>query len=54
VKDFGLIFLSSGRTPYLKATIGSILKSEIDLGEFEIDHPVQDREKYHGYFLSWY
>jgi hypothetical protein len=36
VKDFGLIFLSSGRTPYLKATIGSILKSKVDLTEFDV------------------
>jgi hypothetical protein len=36
MKDFGMIFLSSGRTPYLKATIGSILKSKIDLQEFDV------------------
>ena len=36
MKDFGLIFLSSGRTPYLKTTIGSILKSKVDLTEFDV------------------
>jgi hypothetical protein len=36
VKELGMIFLSSGRTPYLKATIGSILKSKVDLTQFDI------------------
>jgi hypothetical protein len=36
MNDFGIIFLSSGRTPYLKATIESIFKSRIDLQEFDI------------------
>ena len=36
MKDFGIIFLSSGRTPYLKATINSILRSKIDLGVFAL------------------
>jgi hypothetical protein len=36
VKELGMIFLSSGRTPYLKATIGSILRSKVDLTKFDI------------------
>jgi len=36
MKHFGIIFLSSGRTPYLKATIGSILKSKVELTEFGV------------------
>jgi hypothetical protein len=36
VNDFALIFLSSGRTPYLRATVGSILKSKLDLAGFDV------------------
>jgi len=36
VKELGVILLSSGRTPYLKATIGSLLRSKVDLTNFDI------------------
>jgi len=53
MNDFGIIFLSSGRTPYLKATINSIIKSRIDLQEFDI-HVVANYPEANYDFINKY